>query len=137
MPAVEAMLTTWPRPRESIRGTISLTPNITPLTLMSIIRWVVASSSSQIVWPTCMIPALLTRTSIGPSCASAPSRKSLTEARWVTSSWKATVPWPSSLAVCWAVAKSRSPIATFMPSRRKACAVARPMPRAAPVIAAT
>jgi hypothetical protein len=62
-----------------------------------------------------MIPALLTSTSIGPSCSSAPSRKAVNESRSVTSSGNATVLAPSSAAVWRAASTSTSPIATFIP----------------------
>ena len=55
----------------------------------------------------------------------------------MTLSSSAIVPAPSWSAVFCASARSRSPIATFMPWRMNASAVALPMPRAAPVIAAT
>ncbi len=125
----------WPRSRGIMRSSASFMPRITPWRLMSTIRRAVRSSSSM-KRPTCMIPALFTSTSSGPSCSSAASRKALNEARSVTSSSSATALAPSSSAVRVAASRSTSPIATRMPWRRNAAAVARPMPRAAPVIAA-
>ena len=61
-PACEAMFTIAPRLRGIIRRSADFVPQITPWRLMSTIRWAVASSSSQ-KRPSCMIPALLTRTS--------------------------------------------------------------------------
>ena len=84
-----------------------------------------------------MMPALLTSTSIGPSCDSTASRKWAKSARFVTSTGSAITLPPSSRAVASAVARSTSPIATFAPRFSSARAVARPMPRAAPVIATT
>ena len=55
----------WPRLRGIIRSSASFMPRITPCRLMSIIRRAVRSSSSM-KRPICMIPALLTSTSIGP-----------------------------------------------------------------------
>src|SRR4051794_32863205 len=109
---------------------------MTPCTLMSSWRCALASSSST-KRPTGMIPALLTKTSMGPSASSTLSANASTDSRRVTSSSKATVPRPSSEAVCWAGSTSTSPMATRMPSRRNVSAIARPMPRAPPVIAAT
>ena len=84
-----------------------------------------------------MMPALLTKTSIGPSCSSVASRNWRIDSRSVTLTGSAIAAGPSSAAVFFAVSRSRSPIATFMPSRMNASAVARPIPRAAPVMAAT
>src|SRR4051794_4522718 len=130
------MLTRWPVLRCTKRGSASFIPNITPWTLMSTCRRVVLSSSSRNS-PSCMIPALLTSTSSGPSFSSTPSRKAAKDSRRVTSSSNGSTPAPSSTAVCSAAARSRSPMPTFMPWRTKAWAVARPIPRAPPVMAAT
>src|SRR4051794_2918544 len=130
------MLIRWPVLRPRKRGSASLTPNRTPLTLMSIWRWVVRSSSSRND-PSCMIPALLMTTSSGPSCSSTPSRNAATDSRRVTSSSKAAAFAPSSDTVAWAAERSMSPMPTFMPWRSRAVAVALPIPRAPPVIAAT
>ena len=136
LPACEAMLTTWPRLRAIMRGSAIFMPWMTPWRLMSTMRTAVASSSSM-KRPTGMMPALLTSTSSGPKRSSAASTKASKESRRVTSSANPAALGPISAAACSASSASRSPIATFMPSRAKACAVALPMPRAAPVIAAT
>ena len=59
----------WPEFRRIIEGITSFMPNIRPWTLMSNIRRAVASSSSM-KRPRGMIPALLMRTSTGPSRSS-------------------------------------------------------------------
>ena len=59
------------------------------------------------------------------------------DARSVTFTSRAIVPPPSSSAVRRAVGMSMSPMATLIPWRTNACAVARPIPRPPPVIAAT
>ncbi len=135
-PAVEAMFTIWPRPRGSIRASASFVPCSTPWTLMSTWRRATSSCSST-NGDSGMIPALLTNTSSGPSASSVASMKRPTDARSQTLSSSAIVPLPSSAAVSRAAAMSRSPIETFIPARTQACAVARPMPRPAPVIAMT
>ena len=124
-----------PRPRGTIRSRPSFIPRITPWMLMSTIRRAVRSSSSMNL-PICMIPALLISTSTGPSWDSASSRNRANDSRSVTSRLSATAVGPSSLAVARAASRSRSPIATRIPTRGSAWAVARPIPRAAPVIAA-
>src|SRR6185436_9323082 len=103
---------------------------------MSIWRAETASLSSA-KRPSCMIPALLISASSGPSWASVSSRKRSNDSRSVTSSGSASVPPPSSSAVRSASSTSRSPIATRAPLRTSAAAVARPIPRAPPVIATT
>jgi hypothetical protein len=130
------MFTMWPRPRCFIFGTTSLHPVMTPMTLMSIWRRVVASSSSS-NGPSGMIPALLTSTSTGPSVRSTSSRKRANEARSHTLSSKASTLPPSSEAALRASSASRSPMPTRTPWRASARAVALPMPRAAPVMATT
>src|SRR4051812_36911264 len=85
-----------------------------------------------------MIPALFTSTSSGPA-APAASRKRANESSSVTSSScpLAGCAPPSDAAAASASAPSRSPIATRAPRALRACAVASPIPRAAPVIATT
>src|SRR3954453_21759975 len=80
-----------------------------------------------------MIPALFTSTSSGPAA----SRKPANDSSSVTSSsWPVAAP-PSEAAAPSASPPSRSPIATRAPRLLSACAVASPIPRAAPVIATT
>src|SRR5215216_7204079 len=91
------------------------------------------SSSSGVIG---MIPALLTRTSIGPRRRSTSSRKALKPARSVTSSPNPTTASPSSAAVRSAASRSTSPIATRTPLAIRASVIARPMPLAPPVTTA-
>src|SRR4051794_6568469 len=130
------MVTRCPRPRAWKRGRTSFMPLMTPWTLMSTWRRVLSSVSSR-KGPRGMIPALLTKTSMGPRRSSTCSTNSWTESRLVTSSGRAIAASPSVPAADCASARSTSPMATCIPSATSACAVARPMPRAAPVIAAT
>ena len=85
MPATDATLTMWPLPRGRIRRTASFDPWITAWRSISSMRMTVASSSSA-NGPTGMIPALLTRTSIGPNRRSTSSRNAVKPRRSVTSS---------------------------------------------------
>src|SRR3954451_2960082 len=80
-----------------------------------------------------MIPALLTSTSSGPAA----SRKRANESSSVTSSWWPVASPASRAAACSASSPSRSPIATRAPRPARTCAVAKPMPLAAPVMATT
>src|SRR3954452_5535076 len=136
LPAEEATLTMCPRPRGTIRSSASLVPVIGPCKLMSTWRaWLASSSSTN--GPRWRIPALLIITSIGPSSDSTRPRKASNEARSVTSSSKAAVGEPISPAAVRAASASTSPIATRAPFPASAPAVARPMPRAPPVMATT
>src|SRR3954471_20789291 len=87
--------------------------------------------------PTNMIPALFTSASSGPSRSVAASRKAPNESSSVTSSSKPAASPGSDSAAASAADASRSPIATRCPRVASACAVASPIPRAAPVIATT
>src|SRR5688500_12535220 len=91
------------------------------------------SASSGVIG---MIPALLTRMSIGPRRRSTSSRKAVKPARSVTSSPSPTTASPSSAAVRSAASRSTSPIATRAPLAISASVIARPMPRAPPVTTA-
>src|SRR3954451_1746277 len=77
------------------------------------------------------------RTSTGPSCRSASSRKAANEPRLLTSRASPTVPPPSSAAAVSARPRSRSPMATRQPLPTSARAVVLPIPLAPPVIATT
>src|SRR3954471_16026619 len=87
--------------------------------------------------PTNMIPALFTSASSGPSRSVVASRKAPNESSSVTSSSKPAASPGSDSAAASAADASRSPIATRCPRMASACAVASPIPRAAPVIATT
>src|SRR3954454_2239236 len=84
-----------------------------------------------------MIPALFTSTSSGPSRSALASRKRAKESSSVTSSSKPAAVPESRSAAAAASSPSRSPIATECPRSASAWAVARPIPRAAPVIDTT
>lgn len=81
----DEMLMTCPCPRGNSRCTASFDPYSTPSKLTSTILRVMASASSCNA-PTGMIPALLTKTSSGPSSPSTVVRKASNEFRFVTSS---------------------------------------------------
>lgn len=73
----------------------------------------------------------------GHSVRSASSRKAAKELSSVTLSAGPTAPCPTSAAARRASSASRSPIATRQPAPAQARAVARLIPRAAPVMATT
>ena len=125
----------WPVPRGRIRRIASCVPWITARRLISSWRVMLASdsASSGVIG---MIPALLTRMSIGPRRRSTSSRKALKPARSVTSSGSPTTASPSSAAVRSAASRSTSPIATRTPLAISACVIALPMPLAPPVTTA-
>ena len=79
---------------------------------------------------TAMIPALLTRTSIGPSHASA---KAWTDASEPRSSSRTSVSPPTSARAASALARLRQAMTTRAPLRDNAFAASRPMPEFAPV----
>ena len=83
-----------------------------------------------------MIPALLISTSTAPSFSSASAMKRSNDSASVTSRAKPSAPLTDAAAF-WDSPRSRSPMATFMPLAEQARAVARPIPRAAPVMATT
>ncbi len=86
LPAEDATFTMWPVRRGRIVARAIFVPRITPWRLMS--TWRIAQrSSSSWKFPTCMIPALLTRMSIGPRSRSTASTKAWKLSRLVTSSW--------------------------------------------------
>ena len=90
------------------------------------------------------IPALLTRMSSRPNCATVPAIIASTSGRLTTSVAKVAVRTPCACprsshacAVSCTPARFRSESANQQPSSAKRKAMARPMPRAAPVITAT
>ena len=82
------------------------------------------------------MPALLTRMSGGPSRASVAASAAAIVAGSVTSQARSIAP-AISAAADLAAAASTSQIATRAPEAAKRSAIARPMPRAAPVTIAT
>src|SRR5262249_5636358 len=86
------------------------------------------------------MPALLTRTSIFPNSATVRATSPSTWSAFVTSLAPAIARRPSaraSAAPSSAVSALRSESATSQPSRASRSAIARPIPRPAPVISAT
>ena len=126
----------WPRSRGTIRSSASFMPRITPWRLMSIIRRAVRSSSSMNL-PDLHDPGVVDQ-HVQRARAALRRRRGTRRTTRARSRPGAAPPslGPSSEAVACAASRSRSPIATRMPWRRSAWAVARPIPRAAPVIAA-
>jgi hypothetical protein len=118
--------TSTPLPRSSKR-TASLAPSVD---LTARARVVLVGQQAEV-----HDARVVESTSSGPRRSSTMSRNWRIDARLETSSSTAIVPCASSAAVRLAAATSRSPIATCIPVRTHACAVARPMPRAPPVIA--
>lgn len=142
---VDAMFTMQPRPRSTMPGSAARQPCHTPSRSTAKQR---RQSSSLIVSGSAntLMPALFTSTSSGPNSASVRASAARTESWRVTSACSASTRAPStSAAIAAAIAAavrcacstSTSSSATHAPSRANACAIAAPMPRAAPVTAAT
>src|SRR5947208_8679265 len=135
-PASEPMLTILPLRRSIIESSTARAQRIGPFRLIAITRSQVSSwlfTNGSILSQ----PALLTSTSIGPSCFAVSATASRTEAPSVTSMVTAIAPRPISAAVAAAVAESMSATATFAPSAARRSAIALPMPLPAPVTSAT
>src|SRR2546425_8860044 len=130
------MLTILPLRRSIIESSTARAQRIGPFRLIAITRSQVSSwlfTNGSILSQ----PALLTSTSIGPSCFAVSATASRTEAPSVTSMVTAIAPRPISAAVAAAVAGSMSATATFAPSAARRSAIALPMPLPAPVTSAT
>src|SRR5437763_1053074 len=111
----------------------------TPFRFTAINRSQRAGSLSTKKWSRSQ-PALLTRTSIGPSSASTAATAQETASRSATSAVAGNARPPAartSAAPASAVSGSTSTIPIARPSRARRCAMARPMPRPAPVTSAT
>src|SRR5580765_2797685 len=90
--------------------------------------------------PGAAVPALLTRTSTGPSAVVVAARNVLIDAGSQTSSTCAKAAPPASVmsvAVSSSWSTRLAPSATGQPSAPSACAIARPIPADAPVTTAT
>src|SRR5437016_12460465 len=111
----------------------------TPFRFTAINRSQRAGSLSTKKWSRSQ-PALLTRTSTGPSAASTAATARATASRSATSAVAADARPPAartSAAPASAVSGSTSTIPIAKPSRARRSAMARPMPRPAPVTSAT
>src|SRR5215213_6857333 len=127
-----------PVPCAIIRSAAACRHQTTPNTLTSNIR----ARSSRVISRrvlTCAMPAFATITSTLPSSRAARSTSANTASRSVTSAGTAIALPPApviSSATPSAVDLSRSFTATVCPSRASLSAIARPMPRPAPVTTA-
>ena len=92
-PTADATLTMCPRPRSTIPGARALVPLMTPCRLTSTIARATACGSLS-TEPSGMMPALLTRASIGPTSAVA-SRNAVHDSGSVTSRRAATTRSPN------------------------------------------
>ena len=134
------MLTTRPAPAARKCGTARRTRwawavRLTATVLSQLMR---KSSSSCWVFVASATPALLTRMSSppnAPTTVSTSACRAPRSATSVTTPIAASSPWASRISSTTASTRSwpRSTTATRAPSSAKRCAVARPMPLAAPV----
>src|SRR3989338_3509478 len=133
------MLTIRPHPRAIIAGATARAHRNIDVRLVARIVSQSASVTSSVFC--CMVmPALFTRTSIGPSpAATAPVAAAMSSARVTSSRNAAARPPPARIspatASTWSV--ERAAQATDAPAWPRASALARPMPRLAPVPRAT
>ncbi len=128
-----------PEPRRIMEGATARETRKTLLRLVSKTR---SQSASVFSWtgPKRPIPALLTRMVMGLSVDSVVATRSETSARLVTSAiWECTDTGvvASALTDSSSAAQSRPQIATEAPSDASCRAIARPIPRLAPVTSAT
>src|SRR5205823_5141134 len=133
------MLTIRPAPRAAIPWRTAWVVLRTPFRLTAMRR---SQSAGSLSAKKCSRsqPALLTRTSSGPSAPSIAATARPTASRSATSAAAAALRPPAartSAATASAVAPSRSTIPTASPSRASRSAMARPIPRPAPVTSAT
>ncbi len=137
--ATEAMFRIVPRCWWTITGSTARQHAITARRFTASI----ASQSSGFVpttGPNDAVPAAVTSTSRRPKSATVCSTSATTAASCVTSVGTASARPPAALiaaatsAICWRV---RAASTTAAPSRANASAIARPMPRPAPVTIAT
>src|SRR5215213_4022851 len=141
--SVDAMLTTRPAPAARKCGTARRTRwawavRLTATVLSQLMR---KSSSDCWVFVASATPALLTRMSRPPNAPTTVSTSACRAPRSDTSATTpiaASSPWASRISCTTASTRSwpRSTTATRAPSSAKRCAVARPMPLAAPVTSA-
>ena len=115
--ALDATVTTEPRPRSASRAPTARQACMTPVALTSR-QCRQSASSSSVTRPTCSTPATLTSVSSGPSASSAASTAFSTAAASVTSAGTATAVPPCSRTVAAAASTasaSRSSSATGAP----------------------
>src|SRR4030095_110928 len=125
-----------PCPRGSIRRSAARTVKNVPFVFTAKTRshsWEVISSSGNVV----MIPAQVTRPSIRPNSRSVRSKTASISERLVTSARRSRTSPASSAAVAFSRSASKSASTSRAPSREAACAMARPMPDAPPVMTKT
>src|SRR5258707_2348266 len=139
LPARELMLMMSPEPRRIMEGATARETRKTLLRLVSRTR---SQSASVFSWtgPKRPMPALFTRMVMGPRAASVWAIMTKTATEFVTSAiWlcTGTPSAASSLAESLRAARSRPQMDTEAPSKANWCAMARPIPRLAPVTRAT
>ena len=126
------MTTIAPLPRAAIGRPASCVQRKTPVRLTASTCCQVSSASSS-SGPTAAVPAWATQTSMCPAPATQASTAARTSARRLTSPTTVIAREPSPAAARASSSPSRSNITTVAPSAWNRCAMARPMPRAAPV----
>src|SRR3984957_2725315 len=101
-------------------------------TFVSYVRRKLSTSASGGVWPSTMMPALLTRTSRSSTCRAASAMLVAS----VTSSTRSRAPPPISSTARWPRSGSREPTYTVSPAAASWRAISLPMPLLAPVTSA-
>ncbi len=137
--ALEATVTTAPRPRSTIRPTTAREVKNTPSVFTPNVS-AQSSSDSERASPVRSTPAALTRYSIGPSRASTSATAASTSTPDRTSAGNDSARMfslASSLATSRSPSTLRSTSATVAPSAPSRAAITEPMPPAAPVTRAT
>ena len=138
-PATEATLITRPQARSSMPGITARMRRNGPVTFVRRCRSHI-SRSVRLSGADSAIPALFTRTSIGPSVALTAATASVTASASPTSRMTAIVCPPlarSARATSSTSVRVRAATATAKPAWTNAPAISRPMPRPPPVTNAT
>jgi hypothetical protein len=138
-PAVDTIVTKWPRPCETNTGMAAAIPFSTPRRFTSIIEDQPARSASA-VGPMTLMPALATNTSRRPNSDTAVETRRCRSSGLVTSivAVATSAPPPrSSAAMRSSRSVRRAPSTTAAPRAASTRAVASPMPLLAPVMAMT
>src|SRR5436309_2946015 len=138
-PAIEAVLTTWPSPCSTRRGTKARTPWMTPQRLTPITQ-AQSRSVSVHMGPPAATPALLHTTWAVPNSSKVRAARASTDSPFETSVRTGSTVAPVSarrLDASLRGASSMSAITTRMPSAQKRSASPNPIPLAAPVTTAT
>jgi len=139
-PATEARLMILPPPCFSICGTTALHTRKTPFKLVSRIlsTWPSSAVSSGPKWG--LVAALLIATSTWPKVSTVCATSAVTSSVWPTWACRASASPPaasiSSATIC-TFSNLRLLTTTFAPACASRSAIARPMPRDAPVTTAT